>query len=163
LPPTVKVIEVVPDGIVTLGGIVRSAGCALSVMVAPELGALPVSVTEQFVVAGGVIVTWVQDSEFNAGGVIVTVPPVVVTGSDEPVASEASLVVIWSDDDESFVEPDTTNATVAMAPPPTVVAPGPDRTHIAEPATVLLQLSVLFAAVPAAPVENVADEKSAVE
>lgn len=106
-------------------------------MVAPELGASPVSDTVQLVLAGGVIVNWLQDNPFNAGGEIDTVPFVVVTESDEPAASEASLLLICSDDDESVVELDTTNSTVATTPPVIVVALGPDRRQVAEPAVVL--------------------------
>jgi hypothetical protein len=156
---TVNIAEVEPCGIVTLDGSLVPAGDELRVMIAPPLGAADDKATMQLAVDGGMRDTELHENPSRPTGTIVTVPPVVEIGSDDPVASDASLFVSCTDDDVSVVVLDTVSDTVATTPL-SIGASRPESTQIAEPA-LLLQDSDLPAA--AGPAATVADEKSTVE
>lgn len=156
-----KVVEVEPAGMTTVGKLI-SAGEALMVIDAPPTGAEPVSAMLQVALAGGVIDTGLHEKPFNAGGEIVTVPPVADTTSEEPAGSEASELISCSAEEASEVEFATTRDRVAMVPLAMPAEFWPDRTHVTEPVPEL-QSSDLLAPLPAAPVLNVAELKSAVE
>jgi hypothetical protein len=136
------------------------AGFELRAMVAPPLGAADVKATVQVVVAGGVSDTALHENPFRASWVIVTVPPVVDIDSDEPVPSEAPLLLVnCSDEDVFFVVLDTVSETVATTPLAMGVELSPISTQVVEPVP-LLQKRDLFVSEPTA---KVAAEKSTVE
>jgi hypothetical protein len=157
---TVNVVEVAPWGIVTLDGTLALAGDELRAMVAPPLGAGDDMVTVQVAVASGMSNTELHENPLRSSGRIVTVPPLVDIGSDEPVASEASPFVSCIDEDVSLVALDNARDTVATTPVEIGVELSQYSTQVAEPAP-FLQVRDLFAA--AGPAATVADEKSAVE
>ena len=134
---SVNVVDVAPCAIVTLDGILTTAGDALSATTTPPLGAANVRATVHVAVAGGVMVNGLQENPFSPSGIIVTVPPVVDTVIDEPEGFDASLLANCSDDDVSVVKLDTPKDTVATTPLPMGVASGPESTHVIEPAVVL--------------------------
>jgi hypothetical protein len=161
-PLTSNVVEAAPSGIATLAGTVALAEDERRAIATPALGAADVKATLQVVVDGGVIDTESHQNPFILSGKIVTVPPVVEIGSDEPVGSAASLRASCSDDDVSVAELDNASNTEATTPLPIGVALGPDSTQVRERA-VLLQDTDLFAAAAAGPVVMVAEVKSTVE
>lgn len=67
-PLSVNVVELAPCAIVTLEGIVATAGDELSVIVAPALGAAPVRATVHVAAAGGVIDNGLQENPFSPNG-----------------------------------------------------------------------------------------------
>jgi hypothetical protein len=161
-PLTANVVEAAPCGIATLAGTVALVEDERRSIATPAPGAADVKATLQVAVDGGVIDTESHQNPFRLSGKIVTVPPVVETGSDEPVASAAPLWASSSDDDVSVAELDNASSTDATTPLAIGVALGPDSTQIREPA-VLLQDTYLFAAAAAGPAVTVAEEKSKVE
>jgi hypothetical protein len=161
-PLTANVVAMAPCGMVTLDGSVASAGDELRAMVAPPLGAADVMATLQVAIDGGVMDTALQENPFRLSGKIVTVPPVVEIGTDDPTALAASLLMSCSDDELSVVELDNASRTEATTPPAIGVALGPDSTQVSEPG-LLLQETDLFAVAAAGPAAIVADEKSRVE
>lgn len=159
---TANVVETAPCEIATLDGNTAPAGDELSVIMAPPGGAGDVKATLQVAVDGGVIDTELQENPSRLSGKIVTVPPVVAVGSEEPEASAALLFTSCSGDDRSAVELDSPSNTEATMPLGIGAALGPDTTQVTEP-ELLLQKTVLFAAAAAGPAATVADEKSTVE
>jgi hypothetical protein len=127
--------------------------------VAPPLGAADVKATVQVAVAGGVSETALHENPFKASCGIVTVPPEVDIDTDEPVPSDAPLLVNCSDDELFFVVVDIANVTVPTTPVVIGIVLFPISTQVVEPA-VLLQYRDLFVSEPTA---NVAAEKSTVE
>ena len=157
---TVNVAELAPCATVTLDGSLAPAGEELRATVAPPLGAADVKATVQVAVEGGVMDTELHENPFRPSWIIVTVPPVLDTDTDEAAALAPSSFVSCIDDEVSVVVPDSIRDTVATTPLSTAVVFSPHNTHVAEPA-LLLQESDLFAA--AGPAAIVADEKSTVE
>ena len=137
-------------------------GDTLRPIVMPPIGAMDVRATVQVDVADGEGVSGRHESPFRAGGTMVTVPPLVATGSAAAVESAATPLTTCTGELVSVAEAGTVSEIVAATPFDMPVAFIPDKMQVIAPGE-LLQLRDLLAADATGPTLTEADEKSAVE
>lgn len=158
---TENVVEAEPWGIVTVDGIVTSAGDELRLMVAPPLPAAAVSATVQVDPVAGLTATGVHEKPLRPG-MIVTTPPLPEIGRVVAPVPAAISLVNWTSEDVSVVEVETVREIVATTPLGIVESFRPDTMHREIPALVA-HVTDLLAPVATGPAAIVIDEKSTVE
>jgi len=140
---------------VTLPGTARFALLLPSATTKVEVGALPLTLTEQDAVPGAITVDGLQvrpESVVVADCVTEMVPPVPDSTIADPSEAAADIPVNWRPIDEGCVPVATVALTVATAPDVIVVAFCPDSTQVTVPAPGLqsIVLDAAFAAAPGA-------------
>jgi hypothetical protein len=157
-----NVVELDPCGIVTLGGTFRAGAEDAREINAPPLLAAAVRATLQTADACEASDIGLQNSPFNAGGVMPIVDPTVEVANDIPTASAADPCESWTSEELDVVELETVKPTVATTPFESGVVLKPYKTHFFVPG-VLVQETDLFALIPDDPSATLTDEKSLVE
>src|SRR5579864_4618933 len=144
---TLNVAEVAPCGIVIVVGKFAAAEDEFSVIVAPEAGAGAVSATRQLEALGGVIETGLHEKPFKPNVCwMVTIPPLLDAGKEDPTASDATAFESRTADDVFVVDLDKVKDTLATTPFEIEVLLKPHSTQWEAPGT-LLQKADLLAAI----------------
>jgi hypothetical protein len=158
---TENVVEVNPCGTVTDAGTVAAEEDALSVTIAPPLGAADVSATLQMDPANEVSDVGLHEMLLNTGvWRIVTVPPLTEVGIEAPVEPADRPPASWIDDEVSGVESAKVSVREATTLLGRVSELSPQTRQVAVPIPLLQERDLSEASDPSA---KEADVKSVVE
>jgi hypothetical protein len=158
---TGNVAEVDPCGTVTDAGTLAAEEDALSVTIAPPLGAADVSATVQVDPADDVSDVGLHEMPLNTGvWKIVTVPPLTDVGIEAPVEPADRPLASWINDEVSGVESAKVSVTEATTLLGRLWELSPQTRQVAVPAPLLQERDLSESSDPSA---KDADVKSVVE